>query len=275
MSMQLVAIYRSATYSPGRHRSNDAAIMDAVTAHLADAGWEVERLGEGDVEAGILPPADLYLNMCQGIEASERLRALESAGAWLINRASSVLRCHRHRLVRILGDSGLAFPATTIVSTHHTGDGFDRLATDTLWVKRGDVHAQQAADVVRTDRHHLAAALRDFADRGIERVAIQEHVPGEVVKFYGVAGGSFFRAFREDGSALTTADRDHAALRDLALRAARAVGLSVFGGDAMLAPDTAPVLVDLNDWPSFAPIRDDAARAIATLVDTAAMQRSA
>ena len=79
--MKLVAIYRSSTYSPGRHKNNDAAIMDATTERMLEAGWSVERVGEGDVEAGIIPDGDLYLNMCQGSAASMQLLELESAGA--------------------------------------------------------------------------------------------------------------------------------------------------------------------------------------------------
>ncbi|MDQ6926858.1 MAG: hypothetical protein M3154_11580, partial [Candidatus Eremiobacteraeota bacterium] len=37
----------------------------------------------------------------------------------------------------------------------------------------------------------------------------------------------------------------------------------VFGGDVALPAPDAPVLIDLNDWPSFAPFRADAAAAIA------------
>ena len=56
---------------------------------------------------------------------------------------------------------------------------------------------------------------------------------------------------------------DLGALRRLAFAAARCVGLAIFGGDAVVPARTEPVLVDLNDWPSFAPVRDEAARHIA------------
>lgn len=272
--MRIVAIYRSATYSPGRHRSNDAALMDATTACLARPGRQIERLGEGDIEAGIIPPADLYLNMCQGRSASEVLLDLEGEGAWIINRPSSVLRCHRHRLVPVLMGTGLRFPTTVVDSPRVLHGAADGLKGDLLWVKRGDVHAQEAADVVRTDRAGLPDTLHAFAERGIERVAIQEHVPGRVLKFYGVGDGLLFHAFFEDGEPLAPGTPAHQPLRTLAFAAARALGLSVFGGDAVLSADEAPTLIDLNDWPSFAPIREAAARAIAKLVESAAISRS-
>ena len=272
--MRAVAMYRSATYSPGRHRGNDAAIMDATTARLAESGWTVERLGEGDVEAGIIPEADLYLNMCQGADASARLLDLERSGARIINRPSSVLGCHRHRLVRTLAESGLRFPATVILPTRGGETNEAGLPGGELWIKRGDVHAQQAADVVRTPHAALPDVLRSFDERGVHQVAVQAHVEGPVLKFYGVGDGSFFHAFREDGRPVDGDTVDLTALRRLAFAAARVVGLGIFGGDAVVASRTAPVLVDLNDWPSFAPVRQQAAHAIALVANAITMQRS-
>ena len=274
MTMRVVAIYRSASYSPGRHRSNDAAIMDATTECLADRGWSVERLGEGDVEAGIIPGADLYLNMCQGPDASVRLLDLEASEARMFNRPSSVLGCHRHRLVRTLTASGLRFPATVMLPTTGAPPANTPLPDGELWVKRCDVHAQQAADVVRTTRQALPDALSAFGTRGVRRVAVQAHVAGPVLKFYGVGDGSLFHAFREDGRPVDYDAVDVDALRQLAFAAARVVGLRVFGGDAVAASRTEPVLVDLNDWPSFAPVREQAAAAIAKLAHAAISQRS-
>lgn len=274
MTMRAVAIYRSATYSPGRHRGNDAAIMDATTAGLANRGWSVERLGEGDVEAGIIPSADLYLNMCQGPDASARLLDLEASGARMLNRPSSVLGCYRHRLVRTLAASGLRFPATVIVPTTNAPSAAIDLPDGELWVKRGDVHAQQAADVVRTTRQALPDALASFGHRGVRQVAVQAHVAGPVLKFYGVGDGLLFHAFREDGRPVDGDTVDVNALRRLAFAAARVAGLRVFGGDAVVASRAEPVLVDLNDWPSFAPVREQAAVAIARLAGAAIMQGS-
>ena len=165
-------------------------MMDATTERFAEAGWDIERLGEGDVEAGIIPDADLYLNMCQGRAASARLLDLEESGAKIYNRPSSVLRCHRHRLVRSLSASGLAFPTTVMLPTADAPLHDTILPEGHLWVKRGDVHAQEAADVVRTTRRDLPDVLATFARRNVRQVAVQSHVPGPVLKFYGMADGS-------------------------------------------------------------------------------------
>ena len=136
----------------------------------------------------------------------------------------------------------------------------DRSDGRRVWLKRGDVHAERAEDVVSLWREEIPDALRVFAARGIERVAMQEHVAGPIVKFYGVADGRFFRYYGADGV-------DGERLKALAFAAAERLGLGVFGGDVAFPEPDRPVLIDLNDWPSFAPFRAEAARHIAGYAD--------
>jgi hypothetical protein len=270
---RLAALYRSPTYSPLDHRRNDSAILEATVAEFARRGWRVAKATELDVERGELPEADLYLNMCQGRRASETLAAAVGSNARIVNRPTSVLSCHRRRLVESIMASGIPFPQTLITPTTVGTAGtlpIDLLSTDhdPIWVKRGDVHAERPEDVVVTDRDGIEDALTAFRERGIGWAALQANVPGPIIKFYGVAGGDFFRWYVADGSeAEVDADR----LQDLAFRAAQAVGLEIFGGDVALPAPDQPVLIDLNDWPSFARVRDDAARAIAQYAGEAAL----
>ncbi len=276
MTRRAAALYRQPSYSPNQHRTNDTAILNATVAHLERWGWAVTRGGEDAVAHGALPDADVVLNMCQGPAASERLLALECAAAMrLVNRPSSVLGCHRHRLVERLADLGVgggeaavAFPRTMIAATS-VGASLDGFGRDDglVWVKRGDVHAERQEDVVAVRRDGLEAALGAFAARGIARVALQEHVHGPILKFYAVADGRFFRYYGADaGPAAPPPAVDEDQLRAVAFGAARRLGLDVFGGDVAVPDPERPVLIDLNDWPSFAPFRDAAARHIADYV---------
>ena len=52
-------------------------------------------------------------------------------------------------------------------------------------------------------------------------------------------------------------------LRAVARSAAAALGVEVFGGDAIIRHDGEPVIIDLNAWPSYAKYRDKAAQSIA------------
>jgi len=270
---RLVALYRSPTYSPAQHRSNDTAILDETVTGLEHRGWQVTRTGEADVAAGRVPVADLYVNMCQGPAASERLLTLVPREALAVNPPESVLNCHRHRLVNYMAAAGLPFPRTLIVPTADAqsvlplvhqlnGDGRP------VWVKRGDVHAETSADVVAAKEAGVTDAIAGFARRGVSRVALQAHVAGPIVKFYAVADGRFFSWYSADGRSIAISETS---LRSLVFAAARAVGLEVFGGDVAFPSPDAPVLIDLNDWPSFAPVRDTAAAAIAAYIDEKAL----
>jgi hypothetical protein len=274
----LVAIYRNPSYSPRQHRTNDTAILDATVDRLVERGFSVTRISETEVEHGRLPAAQVYLNMCQGPLASQQLLPLEDDGALVLNQPSSVLNCHRHRLVKVMGNGVLAFPRTLILPTsaappaatvRELCDGQPQ-----LWLKRGDVHAERPEDVVTAPPDGVPAALEAFARRGIPWAAIQQHVPGPIVKFYAVADRRFFRGYgAETGPGAKGPDVDPRALEELAFAAARLLGLDIFGGDVAVPHPERPVLIDLNDWPSFAPFRSEAARAIGQYVADRAVKR--
>lgn len=267
-----VALHRKPAYSPLQHLANDAAILNAVAQALEARGWRLTRCSEAMLEQSPVPPADLYLNMCQGAAASERLVGLERAGRTLVNTPSSVLSCHRHQLVAALSGSGIPFPRTVVVPTCLSPEGTRALADfvgahQHVWVKRGDVHAETAEDVVLTRADQVFSVLARFAARGIVRVAVQDHVRGPVLKFYGVSDRRFFRFYDAKwGPAGPAPVVDEARLRAVAFEAAERLGLHIFGGDVVLTAPDQPVLIDLNDWPSFAPFRIEAAAAIADFV---------
>jgi hypothetical protein len=282
MSRRLLAVYRRASYSPQQHRHNDRAILDLVVSRLTLLGWEPEGIEEDEVERGCIPRADLYLNMSQGARAAELLAPLECDGVTVVNRASSVLNCHRHRLVHEFAGDGIAFPRTVLLPAGGGPPEPESLAgvldeAETLWLKRGDVHAERTEDVQRVRARDLADALARFAARGISWAALQRHVPGPIVKFYALADRSFFRFYgAERGPQEPPPAVDRAALAELAFAAAARLGLEVFGGDVALPRPDAPVLIDINDWPSFAPFREEAAAAIAEYTHRQALlQRSA
>jgi hypothetical protein len=279
---RVVALFRKAAYSPNQHRTNDTAILEETLARLVERGWSAARVNEADIETAIddesgelpgdaIPSADLYLNMCQGARASSALRALEAARVCILNPPSSVLACHRHRLVPAMMQSGVPFPDTDIIECCHRdevhGHPIVRAAAragEPVWIKRGDVHAERREDVVAVEAGDAGHAVEAFHARGITRISLQRHVSGPVVKFYAIADRGFFRFYdASTGPSGPVPVVDVERLRAIAFAAADAVGLSIFGGDVVVQSPNEPVLIDLNDWPSFAPFRDDAAHQIA------------
>jgi len=270
-----IGISRSPAYSPLQHATNDRAILEATLSELESRGWSTGYLREQDVVSAALPAAELYLNMCQGSPAARALLLAEAAGIRFFNRPSSVLRCHRQRLIPTLLASQIPFPPTVLLRTDRAPDPLElqalaQLDGGPLWLKRGGVHAERADDVRQIERKELASGLARFAARGIRTAAVQAHVAGPLVKFYGVASGAFFHAYLAESNAPVPRHlADLETLRALAFLAAARLKLDVFGGDVVFADRARPVLIDLNDWPSFAPVREQAARAIAGYVHAA------
>lgn len=277
--MRLIGLYREAEYSPGRHRSNDAQLLELVGQALGTRGFSVDLVTLEEAGASFRSAAMVF-SMCQGRAALDLLTRWELGGARVINHPRAALNTYRDRLPAILQAAGIRFPRTKIVSTARSGDpSID--VNGGVWLKRGDVHASVSADVQWTDSTDaLRVGLLEFASRGITHAALQAHHPGKEIKFYGVAGGAFFHwsyptshstdlgrpgayaeAARHSGNGGPPVDVG--ALRRLANAAAAAAGLDVFGGDVILAPTGELTLIDLNDWPSFAPCRDRASDAIA------------
>jgi len=254
--LAIYGIYREKALSPGKVEA-DAAILEAVLADLQAAGVGVATLA-AEALPEEPPPAVGFLHLAQGPAALARLAAWEARGARLINSPEAVRRCWRRHLPGILAAAGVPYPRTRLYTLEEAESLFSRSFPGPGWLKRAEVHAEGPGDVVRV--HSPAEAflvLADFRRRGLEALVWQEHLPGREVKFYGVGPGRFFwAAAGDDPTPLSPAAT--APLASLAARAAAAVGLTVFGGDLILTA-TGPVLIDLNDWPSFSRCREAAA----------------
>ncbi|MGH7949196.1 MAG: hypothetical protein ACREQF_08235 [Candidatus Binataceae bacterium] len=260
--MRAIGIYREPEFSPGKVE-DDAAILDAVLAELGSHDLETDRISAAQFAERGAPPAELVLAMCQGERALKRLAEAAQGGAVVINSALAIRNCYRDLLSAGLARSGVPVPAGILVNTSAP---LDRAAlggielTDGVYVKRGDLHALGPDDVQHVaSAAQLDSVLRTFARRGIPRVHVQQEVDGRVVKFYGVCDHAFFDIV-DDGTAMP--DNVGRRLESAANRAASALGLETWGGDAVLCGDRFTI-IDFNDWPSMSRVRHPAARAIA------------
>jgi hypothetical protein len=272
-------VYREIAHSPGRE-TDDAEILRAVGHELSDRGFAVslfshDELPDTDDVRGVAP--HLFV-MCERKPIVERLAAWERQGVRVVNRPEGIRNTDRERTIEHFERAGVPFPRSVLVPTGKR-DG-DSVAFP-CWIKRGDVHATQVGDVAYAEgAPAVAAALADLSERGIVRAVLQEHVPGDLIKFYGVAGLedkqslSWFEWFYHRDQALSGHAFDPAELAAVASQGARALGLEVFGGDAIAGADGRVVLIDLNAWPSFALVRPAAATAIAALLEVRFLARA-
>ncbi|MGA2409774.1 MAG: hypothetical protein ABSG46_05205 [Candidatus Binataceae bacterium] len=262
MNLSVLGVYREAEFSPGKVE-DDAAIIDAVLAELKRNGAVVAALSPEEFITTSLRHADVVLAMCQSHRALSRLAEVEKTGAVVMNTALAIRNCYRDLLGIGLMRAGVPVPEGSLVSTAMPLDPKPLRSLDLtapLYVKRGDLHALGPDDVNRVEGFdQLEAALTDLATRGVSAAYVQQEAPGEVVKFYGVSGSHYFAAMTERG---TLAEAQIAPLQKAAATAAEALGLEVWGGDAIFHGNQFAI-VDFNDWPSFGRVRGEAARAIA------------
>lgn len=260
-------IYREVAHSPGRE-TDDAEILRATARCLTERGFAVELKSPDELpedrSAGAVPPR-LFV-MCERPAVIERLADWERGGARIVNRPGAIRNTDRERTLARFAEQRVAFPESVIVPTAGAPPAVD----GSCWIKRGDVHATDPGDVVRVEtRAELGRALSRLSARGIATAVVQRHVPGDLIKFYGVAGAdaktspAWFEWFYHRDQQLAQYAFDPAALRGLVARAASALGLDVFGGDAIVGATGEVVLIDVNAWPSFALFREKAAQRIA------------
>ena len=258
-------ILREREHSPGRE-TDDAQILRLTGKHLESRGIQVllkspdEVIGTPDAR-----PLGVFL-MCERPEILRHLRGMETGGVPHVNSPRAVFNTYRERMLALVAEADVPFIESRVVTTAGPHD----LASRPVWVKRPDVHNTGDGDVVFAETGPVVqGALDAFAGRGIARAVIQPHVPGDLVKFYGVGAGGgadgappWFRWFYHKDQRVAGHPFAPATLGRVVRRAATALGLEVYGGDAIVTPDRV-VLLDINAWPSFALYRDEAAERIA------------
>ena len=261
-------IFRESTHSPGRE-SDDTEILRLTGKHLEAKGFQVElktvdEVGEIDAD----PPPRFVFLMCERAEVLRRLRALEVSGVPHVNSPRAVHNTYRDRMIAVLDEANVPFIQSRVVATVEPADA----GAPPVWVKRGDVHNTQEGDVVfASTEAAVEGALHGLAARGIPRAVLQPHVEGDLIKFYGIGAGGgshreppWFRWFYHKDQRLSGHPLDQRQLARLVRRAASALGLEVYGGDAIATARGELVLLDVNAWPSFALYRDEASAAIAS-----------
>jgi hypothetical protein len=260
-----LGIYREPEFSPGRHMSNDAKILRLVGLALEREGVSVQ-LATLEEARPLWKSADVIFSMCQGPKAIAELTAWKKEGAFILNDPEASRRTYRDSLCSAIREKELQFPHSEFIQTDVHPKELERFqswfAGGTAWLKRADVHATQPADVVRLERWpDLNSALIRFRSRGLTQAVLQKHCEGDEVKFYAVKNRRlFWPYYPKDCEGYPF---DEKKLLALAEHAAAALEVSIYGGDAIISPEGKITLIDLNDWPSFAPCRGAAASAIA------------
>lgn len=283
--IKIAGIMRAGAFSPN-HIGNDAAIFNIVAEQLRKRGCEMKIYSEEQF-ASTHAGENIILNMCRERRSIELLQKLEDDGALVINSGYGIENCTRERMTRILLGSNIPYPESLIVDTDEAIR--DRLAAahmEQCWIKRGEAHSMHKEDVSYC-RHPEEAqeVLQEYFLRGIKRAVINRHLEGDLVKFYGLADGSYFfwfypfssRHMKYELEAINGKPAeipfDAEQLEATCNKAAEVLDVKIYGGDCIIAPDGSFSIIDFNDWPSFAPCRNEAAPYIARHIMNAIKNR--
>ena len=269
---------RAGAYSPN-HIGNDAAIFNATADQLRKRGCAVNIYSEDQFNKGLVKER-IILNMCREQASIKRLQQLEDDGCIVVNSGYGIENCTRERMTRILLGNNIPYPDSVIVNTDEAVvDRLKQAGINNCWIKRGDFHAMHKEDVSYV-RHAEEAqeVLQEYFYRGIRRAVINRHLVGDLIKFYGMRGSTFFYWFYpfDDGHSKygleaingksKGLDFDIEQLEKICADAAEALGVDIYGGDCIISPTGEIRIIYFNDWPSFAPCRNEAAPFIAKCV---------
>ncbi|MDE5554812.1 MAG: hypothetical protein K2J10_06480, partial [Muribaculaceae bacterium] len=190
--IKIAGIMRAGAFSPN-HIGNDSAIFNIVAEQLRKRGCIVNVYSEEQfISSGV--NESIIVNMCREPRSIELLQKLEDNGALVINSGYGIENCVRERMARILLGSNIPYPESIVVSTDEAiRDTLVKAHISRCWLKRGDSHTMHNEDVTYV-RHPEEAQeiLQEYFLRGIKRAVINRHIDGELIKFYGITGTSFF-----------------------------------------------------------------------------------
>jgi hypothetical protein len=275
---RIAGIKRNTKYSPN-HIGNDGMIFNQTAENLRRMGYEVGEYTEA--EFILMGEHEKYLfNMARERSTLNYLKQIENNGGVVVNSGFGVENCSRAAMTRLLLENGISHPASIIVDvTEDPTDKLEKMNADAFWIKRGDSQAIHREDVTYARNiAEVRSILQEFAFRDIPNAVINEHLAGDLVKFYGVADTDFFYWFypfdhshskfgleKINGKAQEFLF-DIDALKKECDKAGEILGVKVYGGDFVVARDGSFKIIDFNDWPSFAPCRDEAAPKIAECI---------
>ena len=195
MKIKLTGVRRGNQYSPN-HIGNDAAIFQLTVDYLKKMGCEVTEYTENEFQEAEQIEAKIIFNMARDTKTIQKLQQFESEGKKVINSGFGIENCTREKMTRLIIEYQIPHPKSIIISTGATlPDNITDLGSR-CWIKRGDSHAIHLEDVTYAKVGEEAQGiLKEYALRGIPSAVINEHLYGDLIKFYGVEETDFFYWF--------------------------------------------------------------------------------
>lgn len=266
--MKIATIARDISHSPNMAAS-DAAILECVTNELRARGFDVMPADEQQATDSCVA----VCHMSRSPQVLQGLRNAEQHGAIVMNSPAAIENCSRLKMMQALEEAGIPQPAFCIIDEHTPLEDLYYPA----WLKRAEGWSTHKDDVCfAMSADEARRALDGMHRRGITRVVHCRHIAGDIIKFYGI-GREFFRCSYPDpekskfglekiNGAPSHYPFSHEELKETVYAAAASIGLEIYGGDCIVRKDGAIYIIDMNDFPSFSAIRNEAATKIAEYI---------
>ena len=264
---RVATIARDTADSPNM-TSNDAAILERISTLLTERGVEVVQL---DGEAELPHDIDIVCSMSRTASILQQLKSAEMRGVKVLNPTAAVENCSRKDFMSILGENDIPQPHYKVIGTA------DELLDNCFpcWIKKAEGWSNHKEDVsFAQTKEEAATAMALLASHGIRQAIQMLHCRGDIVKFYGIGDTLFHYSYpinskfghEEVNGTPQKYSFNANKLKEIAQRAAKAIGLAIYGGDAIITPQGEISIIDMNDFPSFTVIREEAAQEITELI---------
>ena len=277
--LNITGISRSKEFSPN-HVDNDFAILSLVADELKNRKCKVNIYSEDEFIRN-KNYGKIIFNMSRKETSIRLLKEIELSGIRVINSAFGVENCNRKTQTRLFEANGIPCPKSIIVSTNKELPS----VSFPCWIKRACSHTVVKNDVVFAEcREEADKVFEDFRNRNINEAVVNEHIVGDLIKFYGVYKTDFFYSFypteqlhSKFGLEFINGKPhgfhfDKRLLNVYCSNAAKFLNVPIYGGDCIIKPNGEIKIIDFNDWPSFAICRDIAAQYIADYIQNESMR---
>jgi hypothetical protein len=260
--MKVLGIYRHPIFSNNAIEA-DRLILEQALSELADSfsnSITIHTLEESET-GNIREEYNLVLTMAQSETALANIEA-SFPEEIVLNSSKAIRNCYRKKMSEKLSQLNIGYVPFQVLQTD-LSEKSTLPKTGSYWLKRSDFHAIADEDVCLAEGiEDIFQRLKKFRDRGVKEVILQQHIAGDIYKFYGVKG-KLFRPIKVRDLLSNQGKPDFSKMQLNIELAADALGLNIYGGDAIFDQSGKMHFIDLNDWPSFRLCRDDAAKAIA------------
>lgn len=250
---------------------SDKAILLAVAQELEQAGYKVNVIDENEITD--TEECDAIYHMSRTNSVLHCLQAAEQRGIYVTNKPLGVRNCSRRTSMEIMDCNNIPQPAFF----HQSTDDSVPTAGYPLWIKKSEGWSCHPCDVCfAASQADAERSLALFRENGITGVTYTRHIEGDLIKFYGIKEDFFHWYYPTPEKSKFGLEKINGTakhyqfnceqFRECVFKAAQAIGVDIFGGDAIVTENGEYYIIDFNDFPSFSCCHKEAATAISKLI---------